>query len=409
VNVVANRGGATNADARALLWTPSDSIKDANRRKIIRAVMVEPGTQVSIARLTKLSQATVSGVVNELQQEGIFRLDGGDGERGRKVRMGPIRGIAVGVEVNHNGLAVAARRVDTSTVEYESVDFGTEQGGNAWVRESARLIKELAGQTGLDEDHIVSIGVGIPAAVDPRTGAVSQVASALDWDLRGRVHELFANQFPNVPVLVDNEANFAAYGEYLYGAGRGQETILYVKASTGIGAGLIIGGLIYRGRHGLSGEIGHLTMDPLGIVCRCGNRGCLETIAGGARLIDQVRQAYAGYRVDLPSSLEIMIERAKAGDVVCRRVLQDGARSIGLALARVCNLLNPELIVLGGELGRAPDLLVEPAMEGLKLYALRGMFVTTDPTVIVGSELGLSAGARGALAFGLLVDLTVSL
>jgi predicted NBD/HSP70 family sugar kinase len=183
--------------------------------------------------------------------------------------------------------------------------------------------------------------------------------------------------------------------------------MLFVKASVGLGAGFIIGGLIYRGRHGYGGEIGHLTMDPDGIPCRCGNRGCLETLVGGARLLEQVRQAYAGYRADLPTSVEGMIERAKRGDAVCRRVLQDAARTIGLALARVCNLMNPELIVLGGELGRAPELLLEPMMDGLRLYALRGMVDSKDPVKIVGSDLGLAAGARGALGFALMTDRTV--
>ncbi|TCO57962.1 ROK family transcriptional regulator [Actinocrispum wychmicini] len=398
---------STTYDARALLWKPSDSLRDANRRKIIRAVMVEPGTQVQIARLTELSQATVSGLVNELQQENILRVDNSEGARGNKLRLGGVRGVAVGVEVNHNGLTVAARRVDTSSIEYETADFGAEQGGNVWVRESARLIREVAGATGLDADHIVSIGLGIPAAIDPRTSRVTQVASSLDWDLTGDPATRFKDHFPNVPIIVDNEANLAAYGEYLYGAGRGTETMMFVKASTGLGAGMIVGGLIYRGRHGLASEIGHLTMDPLGTVCRCGNRGCLETIVGGARLVDQVRQAYAGYRMDLPTGLEGMIERAKAGDQVCRRVLQDASRNIGIALARVGNIMNPEMMVLGGELGRASDLLVEPAVQEMRLYSLRGMFDHTQPTKLVGSELGLLAGARGALAFALKADRTV--
>lgn len=399
--------GAT-VDARSLLWTPSESVRDVNRRRIIRAAMADPGiTQVNLARLTNLSQATVSAVVAELQQEGVFRVQSEEGERGNRVRLGAVRGVAIGVEVNHNGLAVAARRVDTNAVEFESIPFRADQGGNTWVRESAKLIKELVSQTGLDAEDIVSIGVGIPAAVDPRTSMVTQVAASLDWDITGSVSERFGDYFPDVPVIVDNEANFAAYGERFYGVGRGRETMLFVKASVGIGAGLIIGGVIYRGRHGYGGELGHLTMEPGGIPCRCGNRGCLETLVGGARLVEQVRQAYAGYRVDLPASLEGVIERAKSGDVVCRRVLQDAARTIGLALARVCNLMNPELIVLGGELGRAADIVIESAMDELRLYALRGMFGHAAPLEIVGSELGVAAGARGALAFALMVDRTV--
>lgn len=399
----------TNHDARELLWTPSDSLRDANRRKIIRAVMVEPNTQVNVAKFTGLSQATVSGLVNELVGEHILRVDsGGDNERGKKLRIGAVRGVAVGIEVNHNGLTVAARRVDTSSVEYETADFGTEQGGNAWVRESARLIRDLATKTGLDADHVVSIGLGIPAAIDPRTSMVTQVASSLDWDLSGNPRHRFSDHFPHVPVIVDNEANLAAYGEYIYGAGRPVESMYFIKASTSIGAGLVTNGVIYRGRHGLAGEIGHLTMDTQGTVCRCGNRGCLDTIVGGNRLVEQVRQAYSGYRVDLPTSLEGMIERAKRGDQVCTRILQDASRDIGLALARVANLLNPDIMVLGGELGRASDLLVGPATYEMQLYSLRGMYDHSAPTKLVGSDLGLLAGAQGALAFALKVDSTVA-
>ena len=291
--------------------------------------MVEPSTQVNIARRTDLSQATVSGLVNDLLQEHVLRPDSsGESERGKKLRVGAVRGIAAGVEVSHNGLTVAVRRVDTSSVEYETADFGTDQGGQAWVRENARLIRELSEKVGLDGDHLVPIGLGIPAAIDPRTGNVSQVTASLDWDLTGNPGHKFRDHFPHVPVMVDNDANLAAYGEYRFGAGRDVESMFYMKASAGLGAGLVINGAIYRGRHGLSCEIGHLTMEPFGIVCRCGNRGCLETIVGGARLVEQVRQAYAGYRMDLPTGLEGMLERAKAGDQVCKRILQDASRTM---------------------------------------------------------------------------------
>jgi predicted NBD/HSP70 family sugar kinase len=397
-------GTSTITDARSLLWQPSDSLREVNRRKIIRAVMVEPATQAVIARLTRLSPATVSGVVGELQQEGVVRVDGGEGGRGKKVRLGPVRGVTVGMELTQRGAAVAARRVADSSIEYESVAFSADQGGNGWVRESVRLIKDLVAQTGLDENDIVSIGIGVPAAVDPRRGAVTQIAAEFDWDLRGGARERFNDHFPGVPVIIDNAAHFAAYGEFLHGAGRGQDIMLYVNASTRIGAGLVIEGSIYRGQHGLGCELGHVTMDPLGIMCRCGSRGCLETLVGGARLVEQVRQAFPGYRVDLPSSLESMIERAKSGDRVCLRVLVDAARNIGLALACACNLLNPGLIVLGGEMGRAADLLIDPLLDGLWPHCLPTMVDSPSPTTVVGSELGLAAGARGALAFALMVD-----
>ncbi|WP_189158715.1 ROK family transcriptional regulator [Lentzea pudingi] len=399
-----SQGGKVH-DARELLRTRPDSIREGNKRRVLRAVMAQPGTtQVQIARRTQLSQGTVSGVVQEFEAAGVFKVDGGDGERGKRVSIGSVRGAAVGVEVGHDRLTVVVRRVDSDDTVHEVVNFGVAQGLDTWRRECIRMIRQLVARTGLGDEHVVSIGLGIPAAIDPRTAKISQVASSQDWDLQGYPNTWFEDAFPKVPVIPDNECNLAAFGEHLYGLGRDRETMLFVKSSSGIGAGLVIARGILRGRHGLGGEIGHLTMDPLGVVCRCGGRGCLETLVGGARLVEQVRLAYAGYQVDLPSNLENLIERAKGDDRVCRRVLEDAARNIGLALARVCNIVNPELIVIGGELGRAGELVTGPAALTFQQNALEGMFTHPEPTEIKQSELGMLAGPKGALGLALLTD-----
>ncbi|MFJ5988691.1 ROK family transcriptional regulator [Lentzea sp. NPDC092896] len=392
--------------ARDLIWgRTSDALRDLNRRRVLRAIMVSPSTQVNLAKFTNLSQATVSGIVQELQRDNLIVVDGNDNERGKKVSLSNVRGVAIGVEVSYDTVTVAARRVD-GDVDRVVVDWsgrGAEHGSQAWMRECVQLIGEVVRRTGLDETDIVAIGLGIPAAVDPRTSTISQVAWALDWERGMDPGARLQEHFPGVPVIMDNEANYAAYGEYLYGAGRGTETMLFVKSSTSVSAGLIIRGLIYRGRHGLASEIGHLVMDPNGVVCQCGNRGCLETAVGGARLVEQVRRAYVGYRVDLPNSLANIVERAKSGDLLCRRVLQDAGRNIGIALSRTCNLLNPEKVFIGGELGRAVELVIEPAVQTMRLHSLGGMFNYLAPMTVEASELGLKAGAQGALAYALTV------
>lgn len=390
--------------ARSLIWGRSDSVKDHNRRRVIRAVMAAPTSQVRLATLTELSQATISGVVQELQRDGVFRVDSNDGERGKKISLTSVRGVAVGVEASYDTLTAAARRVDNPRVEKETSSRGAEHGSQVWLRECVQLIRDVVRRTGLAEDDIVSIGLGVPAAVEPRTGTISQVVSALEWDTGQNPATHLQEHFSGVPVIVDNEVNFAAYGEHLYGAGRDNETMLFVKSSAGIRAGLITAGRIYRGRHGLAGEIGHLVMDPSGVVCQCGNRGCLETLVGGARLVEQVRHAYAGYRADLPTSVANVVEKAKNGNLVCRRVMQDAGRNIGLALAKTCNLVNPEKIILGGELGRAADLVIEPMVQAMRLHSLSGMFDYVAPVQVEAAELGLQAGAQGALAFALMVD-----
>jgi predicted NBD/HSP70 family sugar kinase len=289
------------------------------------------------------------------------------------------------------------------------VKVGARSPRAAWVAECTRLIKEHVHHYELDLSDVVSIGLGIPAGIDPRTAKITHVTSP-DYDLAGKPAEWFQSDFPDVPIIPDNDANFAAYGEHLYGAGRGINMMLYVKASRTIGAGLMINGAIIRGRHGLASELGHLRLHPRGIVCRCGNRGCLETLVAGPRLLAQVREAYDGYLAPAdhgqcePHNLDELIQQATEGDLVCRRVLRDAARTIGVAVAQACNLVNPELVVLGGDLGQAADLLVEPATDGLREHALSGMFTHPDPCRIVGTELEELAGARGAMAFGLITE-----
>ncbi|QUF05681.1 ROK family transcriptional regulator [Actinosynnema pretiosum subsp. pretiosum] len=389
-------------DARTVLSAPlNSSVRALNTRRVLRAVMVLPATQVQLARRTGLSQATVSGVIGRLQQEGVVEVDESDGERGKRVRVAPMRGAAVGVEVGDDRLVVALRRVDGDRVLQSGSGLGAGRGRRAWVDELVRLIGDLLEDVGMVPADLVSIGLGVPAAVDPRLGRVAHSVTLTKEDLLGCSGAWLEAHYPGVPVVVDNESNFAAYGEYTYGVGRDAEALLFVNASTGVGAGLVLGGAVFRGRHGFAGEIGHLTMDPNGALCRCGNRGCLETLVGGLSLLEAVRHAYRGYRVDLPVTLGGLVERARAHDPVCVRVLQDAGRHIGLALARVCNILNPDVVVLGGELGRAGELVREHVVGELERNVLAGMLQQDQPLTVRMSELDLLAGPRGALAFAL--------
>jgi predicted NBD/HSP70 family sugar kinase len=192
-----------------------------------------------------------------------------------------------------------------------------------------------------------------------------------------------------VPVVVDNDANLGALAEARWGAGRRAETLVYVKASTGIGAGLVIGGRVFRGSSGTAGEIGHFSVDDDGLVCRCGSRGCLEVHAGGRALIAQVAHAGAGI-----SSVPELIAAARDGDLACTRVLADAGEKLGLALAAVLNILNPDRVVLGGELGAAGELVLASLRERLRRHALAS---AVSSTTVVQGELGERAEALGAV------------
>jgi predicted NBD/HSP70 family sugar kinase len=168
-----------------------------------------------------------------------------------------------------------------------------------------------------------------------------------------------------LPVEIENDANLGALAELTWGAGRDCSTFAYIKAATGIGAGIVIDGKLLRGASGTAGEIGHTTLDEGGALCYCGNRGCLETVASGPAIVGLVGSSSAE-----SLTLADVINRAASGDVRCRRAVSDAGREIGVAVAGLCNLINPERVVVGGLLSRAGELVLSPIRESIRRYAV---------------------------------------
>jgi len=194
----------------------------------------------------------------------------------------------------------------------------------------------------------------------------------------------------DVPVMVDNDANLGALAEAAFGAGRDAGDLIYLKISSGIGAGLILNGRLYRGSAGLAGELGHVLVNPDGIVCRCGNRGCLETVAATGALVDLLRRSH-GDDLTVPA----MIEAAMQGDTGCRRVIGDAGRALGQVVATLLNVLNPEMLIVGGDLAGAGDLLLDGVRESVARAALPE---TSRGAQLVAGVLGDRAQVLGALA-----------
>jgi predicted NBD/HSP70 family sugar kinase len=190
--------------------------------------------------------------------------------------------------------------------------------------------------------------------------------------------------------VVDNDANLGALAEAAFGAGRDAGDLIYLKVSSGIGAGLILNGRLYRGSSGLAGELGHVLVDPDGLVCRCGNRGCLETLAGSGALVELLRRSHGQ-----DFTVATMLAAARDGDVGCRRVIADAGRAIGRAVATLLNVLNPELLVIGGDLAAAGDLLLDGIRESVGRAALPEAARTAE---IVAGVLRERAQVLGALA-----------
>ncbi|MET7600831.1 ROK family transcriptional regulator [Streptomyces sp. NPDC004082] len=367
-----------------------------NRRKVLLAVAIKSGTQADIAHRTLLSQATVSAAVRELAGAGLVPTAK---ERG-KVCLSAVNGVGVGVHLGFNHMTVVARRLDkefdqvTSRVSSE----GVSRGWSRALPEVRQMIDEAIEGTGQRRSDVFSLGIAVPRMINPRTGEFTPPILP-PWragdDPAGDL-----GTWLGVRAFIDNDANLGALAEQTYGTREHAETVVYVKASTGVGAGIIVHNSVLRGHGGMAGELGHLTVDPHGAVCQCGGRGCLETVIGADALIAQVRAARARNTAPAPETLEQVIGAAQAQDAVCMRVIHDAGRRLGQSLAQLCNLLNPDLVVIGGQLAQSP-LLLEGCKESLRRFALPGAVAEDSKFVLDLSELDTRAEAQGALILGL--------
>jgi predicted NBD/HSP70 family sugar kinase len=360
-----------------------------------------PRTRAELVSLTGLSRPTVSSALVDLAGSGLVSEQVGTASRpvgGRPasvVRLTRHAGLAVGVDVGRRHVRVAVADLGHTVLSARSRRTANEADDHP--DEVLALVAELIDTTltdiGADRSGVVGVGLGIPAPIT-RDGTIGSPALLPAWaDLRPG-EEL--SRRLSLAVRVDNDANLGALGECVWGAGRGCADLVYVKLATGIGAGIVLDGRLYRGAAGTAGELGHVTLDARGAVCRCGNRGCVELAAGGRALLAHARQSHPELH-----DLAGLIAYAHAGDPGCRRLIIDAGTQLGYALGNLVNLINPQRVLLGDELGAATDLLREPLQRGLAETALAA---AAESVEVVQSALSLRAAALGAVALALGID-----
>ena len=367
------------------------SLHRANLERVLRAVrMAGSLTQAEIARTTGLSAATVSNIVRELKEVGtvVVTPTSSGGRRARSVSLSADAGIVVGVDFGHSHLRVAVGNLAHRVLAEESEPIDTDASADQGFGRAETLVARLLEQTGFRTDKVIGVGLGVPGPIDGETGALGSTAILPGWTGIAPGRELSSRL--GMPVYVDNDANLGALGELVWGAGRGLSDLAYIKVASGVGAGLVISGQIYRGPGGTAGEIGHITLDESGPVCRCGNRGCLETFVGSRHVLNLLASSHGS---DL--TLSRVVQLAQRGDLGCRRVLADVGRQIGTGVANLCNLLNPRRVILGGDLAEAGDLVLDPIRESVARYAIPS---AARQLSVVPGTLGGRAEVLGALA-----------
>jgi predicted NBD/HSP70 family sugar kinase len=367
------------------------ALKSANQRRLLDLLVAEGElTQAEIARRTGLAPATVSNIVRALVDDGVLHAGIDDtGRRGRTVRLARTPGVAVGVDFGYHHVTVAVADSAHTILATRRADLEIGHDARKGVEQARALIDEAVAEAGVGWDDVLGVGAGLPAPIDNRTRQLGAPSLLPGWV--GLHIDEYLSEALGRDVIVENDANLGALAEHLWGAGRGLDSVAYLKLSEGVGAGLVLGGTLFRGGlAGTAGEIGHTTVDEYGIVCRCGNRGCLETLVA-ARAVVRLLEPMLG--VDL--TIADIVALANQGDAGCRRVLADTGRHVGGAVANLCNLLNPERVIVGGELAVAGELLLAPMREMVGRYGIPSAVATSE---IVLGTLGANAHVLGAVA-----------
>ncbi len=308
-------------------------------------------------------------------------------------------GNRIGIDVGGTNVKIALVNDKGNIIYSNSIPTRAEMGYEYTINNMKEAIAELLKETKSEAKSIEGIGFGFPGQIDYQKGVVRLAPNIPGW-VEVPIAEIMEKEF-GIPTRVDNDVRCAALGELNYGAGIGCENLICITVGTGIGSGLIINGKLVRGASNAAGEIGHIKLDMTGgPLCGCGDRGCLEAFASGPSIVAMAEEYIKGGKSTKYRELAnpditpyIVSEAAKQGDPVAKRIFTIVGEYIGIGLASVVNLLNPEKIIIGGGVAAAGDLLLNPIKESL---IKRAMPIAGSAVEIVPAQLGNSAGVIGA-------------
>jgi predicted NBD/HSP70 family sugar kinase len=366
------------------------ALRHLNQERLFEFLLSNgPSTQAELARGTGLSTATVSNIVRDMAVKGVLATSpvNSSGRRALLVRLTDTGDIAVGVDFGRRHVRIVLATLGYEVLAEESVVLPLGYDVSESLHAAADLLDRLLDGNGFERESVLAVGVGVPGPIDRRTGTVIQGAILPEWvgvnlrDLEDAFH---------FPVVVDNDANLGALAEVTWGRNRGIRNLMFVKIGSGIGAGLILNGQSYYGYLGITGELGHTPVAEHGIICRCGNRGCLETVASTTVMLETLSRGSGA-----PVTTAEIVAGGLARDPATLRVVGDAGAAIGKAIANIANIINPEIVLIGGPLSGLGDTLLDPIRHGILQNAIPAIGETTTLRM---SSLGDRAESLGAAA-----------
>jgi predicted NBD/HSP70 family sugar kinase len=356
-------------------------MRDVGRTRVVDVLRAQGvASRAELVRATGLSRASVSAVVAALQGEGLVveepaatdRRGLGRGRPPNLLRFNASARAMLGIAFDRGGVraAIADLSLDILAENSSRFDLPTTPLEEA-LAAAGEVVEDVIRASGVGRELVLAAGVSLPVPLDLVADEIAAPKIVPPWaDLRPqRTFE----ELTGLQVYIENDVNAAALAELRWGAGRGLSDFVYVKLSPGVGAAIVSGGRLYRGAAGFAGELGHIRAGEHGPVCACGNRGCLGPSIGIRHVVEHLRLAH-GRRLSTRGVLRLVAE----GDAEAVRVVHDTGRVLGRALASLCNVLNPEAIVIGGVLSEAGDALIAGVREAIDTYSLRPIAAGVD-------------------------------
>ncbi len=386
----------------------NQNIKYINKHAALDLIRFTPEgvSRVELAQRLGLTRAALTPIVNDLIHENLIReaesrMTSSSGRPPILLSINANRGVVAGIDMGATHLMILIANFAGQALTEQEVPFDITQSPKTSLDQIDQLLRELLQGLNLTLQDLAAVGLSVPGPVVSNEGMVVAPPIMPGWD-QFPIRATLEERWKNIPVSLNNDAEMGALGEWAYGADRGVKNLAYIKVGTGVGAGLLIDGQIYSGATGSAGEIGHTAIAENGPLCTCGNRGCLETLTGGnaiARIAQEAARKNERTKlaeihpVENITALDVA-NAARAGDLIAQQILINAGEHLGIAIASLVNLFNPNVIIVGGGVAQVGDLFLEPVRKAVQKRSLPAL---AQAVRITTALLGRRSSSMGAV------------
>lgn len=374
-------------------------IRGRNLSTVLRRVYDEaPISRAMLASRIGLNKSTVSSLVEDLLERNLVRETGTDpkgaGRPATLLEINPRVGAVISIEMGVDFVAAALIDFMGVVLWRKQIEADAAESQQRTMEQIHALVDESRATCRRQNLPVLALSFALPGTVDLQEGALI-FAPNLNWH-NVPFRRLF--ETPGMKVYVENDANAAAVGENLFGAAQGARDFIFVFAGVGLGGGLFLNGELHRGKGGYAGEIGHtrIPAEPYDLQCHCGKRGCWELYASQESIIRRVRESSGPATQDGRAwNLTLITQAADSGDANARRALAEAGTSLGIGIAALINVLNPEKVIIGGPVSMAGEHLLPAVIESVRLHGMQEIVAQVEISL---SAFGPDASVIGAAA-----------